>query len=230
MSGVFSRLVDRALDRAPRARPQLAPRFGRRAGVLPLEEPDLEVESPSPSPHPAALPLQAPVRERPAVSARREGPTDAAPRAEPRANVPAAPGERASSVEEHVRGPGQQVVSTVERSFEHVVQSVVDHTHLVETRPLATPPVALRSTDVAALRPAEPRATSRGPAEPPSAASIDPARSRTPEAVEPEAIHVTIGRIDVRATPAVAPVSVPSRARPAPMGLDEYLRRRNEGR
>jgi hypothetical protein len=42
-------------------------------------------------------------------------------------------------------------------------------------------------------------------------------------------IHVTIGRIEVRATPAPASAP-PSRPKPAPtMSLDDYLRQRNGG-
>jgi hypothetical protein len=52
--------------------------------------------------------------------------------------------------------------------------------------------------------------------------------SRSQHGVMPEqTIHVTIGRVEVRATPsAVAPVGPRQRARPTPMSLDEYLERR----
>src|SRR6266566_8766799 len=42
-------------------------------------------------------------------------------------------------------------------------------------------------------------------------------------------IQVTIGRIEVRATPPPAPHSQPRRSGPAVMGLDEYLSQRARG-
>jgi hypothetical protein len=48
--------------------------------------------------------------------------------------------------------------------------------------------------------------------------------------VRPEpVINVTIGRIEVRATPAPQKPSPKPANRPPVMGLDEYLRRRSEG-
>jgi len=40
---------------------------------------------------------------------------------------------------------------------------------------------------------------------------------------------VTIGRIEVRATPPPAPQSQPKRSGPAVMGLEEYLNQRAKG-
>jgi hypothetical protein len=55
----------------------------------------------------------------------------------------------------------------------------------------------------------------------------DPARERGEPRREPP-IHVTIGRIEIRATPS-APVAPTPHRRPALMGLDEYLRRKTGG-
>jgi len=54
----------------------------------------------------------------------------------------------------------------------------------------------------------------------------------TKEAPAPEAaptIQVTIGRVEVRATPPPAPAPQRPRAKPPVMSLDEYLRQRNRG-
>jgi hypothetical protein len=232
MSDVFSRLVDRALDRAPRARPQISPRFARRPAALPLEAPDREVESfdelevgPSvPRSAPASFEDQSP----------REAPRDPRPVHGPRPpgrNAPAvsAP-DRVIAVEREVHAPAPASGSTAEHTVERVERSVVEHTRFVDARPLAAPPVPLRPADAAALRPVEPRAAAPSSPDRGTAAGAHSVVRETTETAPPEAIHVSIGRIDVRATPAASPVAAPARSRPAPMGLDEYLRRRNEGR
>ena len=48
-------------------------------------------------------------------------------------------------------------------------------------------------------------------------------------AAEVPTIQVTIGRIEIRATPPAAPVPKPRPASPT-LSLDDYLRQRNEGR
>jgi hypothetical protein len=55
----------------------------------------------------------------------------------------------------------------------------------------------------------------------------DPGRERGERRREPP-IHVTIGRIEIRATPS-APAAPTPRRRPPLMGLDEYLRRKGGG-
>lgn len=55
-----------------------------------------------------------------------------------------------------------------------------------------------------------------------------PARSQPAVRAEPT-IQVTIGRVEVRATPPAAPVSRSGRQTPPTMSLDEYLRRRAAG-
>jgi hypothetical protein len=52
-------------------------------------------------------------------------------------------------------------------------------------------------------------------------------------ATAPPAVHVTIGRIEVRATPAAPPATPRPQAQapvPAPMSLEEHLRQRTGGR
>jgi hypothetical protein len=57
-------------------------------------------------------------------------------------------------------------------------------------------------------------------------AAIPPAVAAPPPP-EPT-IHVTIGRVEVRATPPAA-ADAPAPAAPAVVGLDDYLRRRGGG-
>jgi hypothetical protein len=63
-------------------------------------------------------------------------------------------------------------------------------------------------------------------------AALDAAAGKLNAQQEPPpapTIHVTIGRIEVRATPAPSS-ALPSRPKPAPtMSLDDYLRQRNGG-
>jgi hypothetical protein len=65
--------------------------------------------------------------------------------------------------------------------------------------------------------------------------AVVPAPSRQPLSIpaaqqspSTPTIHVTIGRIEIRATPPSAPPQRPRAAAPV-MGLDEYLRQRNAG-
>jgi hypothetical protein len=56
-----------------------------------------------------------------------------------------------------------------------------------------------------------------------------PARSPEVQGPAPATIHVTIGRIEVRATPPPAPAKPQPRPAPPVMSLDEYLRQRASG-
>jgi hypothetical protein len=74
----------------------------------------------------------------------------------------------------------------------------------------------------------------REPIKPQITTLIQPVQ--TPDLVAPKAdspvvptIQVTIGRIEVRATPAVAPTTLPARPKSPVMSLDEYLHRRGGG-
>jgi hypothetical protein len=63
-------------------------------------------------------------------------------------------------------------------------------------------------------------------------AGVPAASTSVGQVAAPEAkttVQVTIGRIEVRATPPPAPMSSKKRARPAGKGLDEYLRQRANG-
>ena len=231
MSDVFSRLVARARDDAPRVRPVIAPRFAPRTAPLPLEELDVEVEArqvrgaqhdatprtdrersstsdavDAPAP-PTTLQVE---RERPSVSA-----AAASPR------TPAAADD-----------PFQPAPLTLERTIERIFQTRSERVEeALAPRPVAAPPPPLHPADLAVLRPAEPStsATRRDPSSAPREDAAPLAVSPRPDH-EPEAIRISIGRIDVRAiSPSPALVASP-RPRSLPLGLDDYLRRRNEER
>jgi len=75
------------------------------------------------------------------------------------------------------------------------------------------------------LKPSEPH-----PQRPPTTAAEDRAGAAARSASAP-AIHVTIGRVEVRAVTPPAPAVKPRRAAPSPsLPLEEYLKQRNEGR
>ena len=227
MSDVFSRLADRALERTPRARPRITPRYASPAGPLPVEEVEVEAEARPTTPLRGLEGPGVPVAPRP--EAPREANVSPAPRRDAPPDETQAGLGRTVIVEREAPSRAQGPSSAAERSVERVLASVLERTHFVEAPAVAAPPVPLRPADAAALRPPESR---HAPADPPRLASI---AGSTEVRVEPqqgaaESIQVTIGRIDVRATRTAAPVAPPQRPRPAPMGLDEYLRRRNEDR
>jgi hypothetical protein len=221
VSDIFSRLAALARDIAPRARPQLPPRYPNRAPP-PVE--DVEVETPYVPARSSPPRKQAVLDPWPPLA--RE---NATPRAEPPPlpQAPAAPSvapreeiERAST--EPLRPP----ISIGERTPERHVESRFEHTHIIERPPAAAPP-PMRAPDVAALRlPEGKRAEIEAPAR--FARNASAARSQETDESASEAVHVSIGRIEVRAVSAPPPPAPRERPKPTPMGLDEYLRRRNE--
>jgi hypothetical protein len=60
--------------------------------------------------------------------------------------------------------------------------------------------------------------------------SIPPSAAPQPATTAEPTIHVTIGRVEVRATPQPAPAAKPTSAAAPTMSLDEYLRARDGGR
>jgi hypothetical protein len=223
MSDVFSRLAARARDLGPRARPQIAPRFARRTASLPIEE--AEVEAPLVETGPP-LRREAPTFETPLrPPAPRETPVGVVPPLLVLPIQPAAALRR--EIAKDASDQPEPALPSVKRTVERVVESIVERRHYVETRPLAAPPVLLRAADAAALRPAEPRRAALDASPRITAQQRVSARYETAEG-SPEAIRVSIGRIDVRATMAAPLPVAPAKPRHTPMGLDEYLRRRNE--
>lgn len=220
MSDIFYRLAARAGDLVPRARPQIAPRHAKRAPP-PVE--DVEIE------RPYAPTQSAPQRAQAAFDPRQLARETATPKIEPpplaQAPVapPVTPREEAKPVSSETPRPTPAIV---ERTLERPVQSRFERTHTIERAPVAAPPPPMRAPDLAALRPSEAK---RGEAETQGHFAQSASAQRTPDLSEAssEAIHVSIGRIEVRAVSA-PPRTPPERRKHAPMGLDEYLRRRNE--
>ncbi len=116
--------------------------------------------------------------------------------------------------------PNSGPVGPVERIVhERVIRELIEHDHEVER-------VETRSGDVPSVLPVS--VASR------QLTGQPPHRDVTPVQFEPTppAIHVTIGRIDVRAVGPAAPAAPPPRSTPRPAGpsLDDYLRQRSGGR
>jgi hypothetical protein len=185
---------------------------------------DMEVETPYAASAPTSPRAQAAVDAPPPI-------TQPAPSS--RTNVP--PALRASptppraptrELERISPEASQPPPSIVERTLERRLELQMERTHVVERSPVAAPPPKISAADVAAIRPPESR---RSEIETAVRFIGDrrAARDRDIADAAPDAVHISIGRIDVRAIGAPAPRSPPERAKPAPMGLDEYLRRRN---
>lgn len=64
---------------------------------------------------------------------------------------------------------------------------------------------------------------------PPAEQAAPPATKEASTQAAAPTIQVTIGRVEVRATPLPAPAPKRPRAKPPVMSLDEYLRQRNQG-
>ncbi len=228
MTDVFTRLVSRAWDTQPRVRPQLAPRFAPRTAAFPLEEIEQEVGAPRGEPldrvEPRAPIVPSMPRETPQFEERRHlQAADVAPDAK---FSPSPPPLDAAVLEERDATP-----LTLERTIERIFQSSVERTRVVDAAPpVLAPPPSLRPVDVAILRPSEPRRASVDvpPLRPRASTPLSDSSQSSTKSHDP--IHVSIGRIDVRATAAPARVAPASRPKVGPVPLDEYLRRRNEGR
>jgi hypothetical protein len=231
MSDHLTSLVLRAWDAAPRARPPIAPLFSSRP-VADIEEREVAIDaSPPRTASPAMAPGRSPARE--AITPAGNEPSHLAPVAQPVLSRVPAPASARPEVVHPVTAP---IVAHPPPAVAPVAPPSPRETPIAA--PIALPPPALREADRAALRAhavaAAPRnaphASSPGPAGRPALA-VPPAA--TLSGVEP--IHVSIGRIDVRATSAPVPTAFNARARePAPrepaLSLEDYLRQRQERR
>ncbi len=227
MSDVFTRLVSRAWDAEPRVRPQIASRFAPRPPALPVEEREVEVAwAGAPNERQEPTMANAPWTNDAPDPLRVDSPRPAAP-------VPLEDPPRRARVEASEPPARSPPPVTLERTLERIFGPPVERTRVVETAPapVAAPPPSLRAADVARLRPAAPSrpdATASAAARPPGAA-VERALAQPPAGLPP--IHVSIGRIDVRATAVAAAPAAPARSgRHTPLGLDDYLRRRTEER
>jgi hypothetical protein len=120
---------------------------------------------------------------------------------------------------------------------------VIERPALVEPQPAAKASQPAPAPQIVAQPPAAQAARDPQPAParaplimPQPSITVIQARPALPAASQPTAapsepiIHVTIGRIEVRATPAPAPAARPKSAPTSATSLDEYLRQRNGGR
>jgi hypothetical protein len=210
MADYLSALAARALGVANVARPRPAARFEPQ----PMEE----FES-----------LSTPDRRRSAHRSIEHSPADTEP-------------VRMPATREPVRTPGERepVVATGEDRFPTFAAPSAAEAAL-PTQPI--PPPRRRNDEPAAPRTERPSIPpvrevptsriDRTPGTPTrrEARREAQARAATAAAPEPPAVHVTIGRIEVRAVTSPAAGPAPrSRRHPTPLSLDEYLEQRRSGR
>jgi hypothetical protein len=193
MADLLHRLAARTLGHAPALTPRIPTRFEPAAepSIVDIEAPmsTVDVERPATSAMPAPMPAAAPV-------AGEGAPTTPAGPVPPRPGSPAVPvGERSGRVEPDRLAP-------------------------------APPPRLVTPEFVLAVHAAEPVAAPAAlfPAGPPNAGDIAllppmpppaPASPRRGAPAAPPDVHITIGRIEVRAEPA-APAPAPAAPRPQP--------------
>ena len=213
MADFFTRLAERALGVAPVAAPDLPPMFA--PAVQPLE---LSTEIVAPQP-PAGVEVSS--GKRPSPTALVENPTSRRPPEVVR------DGMRRS---DELRSPLVNV-----RFAQNQGEDTTLSIHRAEKVSLPAAQSALHSSSTVSTVPAAAAVKARKEAAStnPSPAPLSEALVGSPIRAEPAApaIHVTIGRVEVRAVSAPAEPARP-RERKAPplLSLDQYLRQRNEGR
>ncbi len=208
MSHYLARLVERTRGTAARVEPIVAPRY-------------------APSPPEQTVAEAAPSRNPPGTSpaSPRSGPN-------PRRTMPATPAAKAPP-----RPPLVEKQAVSQRAEPpDAGLAVVRETLLVPMRPeQAREEIVVRPKE---LREAPPKFPTRKPppaARPAKAAALPPIalapRQPNEPATEQPIVRVTIGRIEVRATPSPAapPRRPPARSEPS-LTLDGYLKERAEGR
>ncbi len=147
------------------------------------------------------------------------------PTNEPRVDTP--PAVRESVV--HDRVESRVEAQTIERRLEQLRESHVEHVERVDSRIERYPEIVERPRDPSAV--VEPR--------PPAAPVIPQVRSQPPvrpavvqtiaaraEAPPAPTVHVTIGRVEVRAQAPSSQRTPQPRSREPKLGLEEYLQRR----
>ena len=211
MSHFLSRLIERARGTAPRVEPVIAPRFA----PAPIAEIATETEAAAPARRQAGkkgttIPMQGSAGTKDESATRETGnglvekATEAAPQ-----TLLVPPPEPADEM-----APG----ATWTRESESLRR---DELPLVQSA--AAPPVVRRANPPARLAPIRP------PHRPAVAANSLSLPSE--QAQERPIVRVTIGRIEVRATPAAAPTSRKTVAPSPPLlTLDAYLKAKKEGR
>jgi hypothetical protein len=104
---------------------------------------------------------------------------------------------------------------------------------LVQAASVDAPSVTVETTAQTSVR-SEPTSSELRPGTPQRVPAVVSARRLDPPTTAPtgteSTIHVTIGRVEIRAIPEVAPAQAPRTARPRTQSLDEYLAERNQRR
>jgi hypothetical protein len=229
------REVDAQPPRTARPTPRRAEPAAPADAALTPAELRPAAHEPPPAELPAAPPAGLPARTRPLPGTAPE--TDEAPRE-----------ERSPEAGPALREPPAQVVERVER----VVERIVERSEPSPETPAAAqvestaPPEALAAPAAASAAPPEPAVTERGaaPAELPESAPVVIERVVTAApppppivapapAPEPAPVHVSIGRVEIRAHPPEAPRAAPGRSDStfvAGPDLGEYLDSLDGGR
>lgn len=210
MSHFLARLVERARGTAARVEPIVAPRFA----PTPIVEIASEVETPPPE----RGDQQPMVREK------------SSPRAVPQQEAPAAKGEAKILRELGKSSPPKQP----EKLLVPVETSAVDSMVFVRPPTSGHPPVPaikngmVRRNSFTALRSKRPRPTTSVTT---TSRNLERDYLLTPNEwpEQPPIVRVTIGRIDVRATPPAAPLRKSSARSEPKLTLDAYLKSRREG-
>jgi hypothetical protein len=258
-SGDFlSGLLDRAQGRAPvveRRRPALF-EPPRPASGDSLVEASLEAAPAYSEPHATAYardltaPPPAPRPPVPTGTTLSAPPVQPAPLVEPvPARQPAIPAHPAPPA--HQPRPQESLITRTihETTVAREPAQPAVQVRIAQPPPAPVPPVApVRATATAPVpgqpsprpdspapapaiqpRPPAPRVATQNPARPPAPSQIARASIQRPGSPEPT-IHVTIGRIEVRAMPPAVPASRSPRPNGPKLTLDSYLRARNGGR
>ncbi|HEY2800172.1 MAG TPA: hypothetical protein VGI85_06235 [Chthoniobacterales bacterium] len=212
MTHFLTRLVERTRGGAPKVEPVIAPRFA----AAPLPEIATELETAAPAPH------EGREKETTHSTRRPPGENDQSKAIEKTDNLRE---ERPETAPQSLLVPLAQLVEETSlrsrwpRGSESLPRDVLPH-----VRAAVTPPIVRRDNHHSRSAQAEP-----SPRSALAANSLDPANELPSN--EAPIVHVTIGRIEVRATPAATPAPrKPSRTTPPKLTLDAYLKERREGR
>ena len=238
-------LIDRALDGHSAITPRRASRYEADLG----DAPDAPVAAVTPDPPKAAAPratpppAMAPARSEPSpITVRLEQLAPAPEAASPaRPAIPAAPAASppeptAPAVREvhtleriEVRHEPREIERRLERlTREHLIERV-ERAVQAPAMPGSAPATGLAAAPLRA-NPLRPRSAQVPPpvAPPGRRAALPNVLAAPPEPAAPTIVQVTIGRVEVRNT-APPPAQTPARAREPRVGLDDYLRRREQG-
>ncbi len=212
MADFFTRLAERALGTAPVAAPDLPPMFAPQAQTL-----EVSALAIAPRGADATGPEKTAAAEAPVENPPAREPVEALRQAPRRQDEPSPPLVKIAPPIDALGDTG----SSNEREETNLQPAL-----LVKTRSVS------RFGDAAPRAPAAVALPARSEAAPPGAPFSEAlVASALGAAAAPPAIHVTIGRVEVRAVAAPAEAARPRERKAPPLrSLDQYLRERNEGR